>query len=302
LTASAENIPEAKYRNSLAAGEKMEDFIGYSVKEKLSTLFSAVFISALAVFLLIEGSEPIAFPLVMLALVFFYIKEKRSVWNKYKIENNFLIIKRFKKMQMFDLGIVEKVMVKGDALILKFQCEVFKIFADKNASKIIEYFFKNNIESIYNKKFADLDESKRLINVDESDSKKHGRLVVILTFIISVLCCIDFIVERTNEFAIYVFIAFFGLLAAIAFVAFILSFRKKTYSGKEDEYIDKDGFHLLNNFIPFSEMSEMAKIVKKWNLVNLKLKTKDNKEYEISTVGFNGDVLYEMYLAKKINK
>jgi len=280
----------------------MEDFIGYSVKEKLSTLFSAVFISALAVFLLIEGSEPIAFPLVMLALVFFYIKEKRSVWNKYKIENNFLIIKRFKKMQMFDLGIVEKVMVKGDALILKFQCEVFKIFADKNASKIIEYFFKNNIESIYNKKFAELDESKRLINIDESDSKKHGRLVAILTFIISVLCCIDLIVERTNDFAIYVFIAFFGLLAAIAFVAFILSFRKKTYSGKEDEYIDKDGFHLMNEFIPFSEISEMAKIVKKWNLVNLKLKTKDNKEYEISTVGFNGDVLYEMYLTKKINK
>lgn len=279
----------------------MEDFIGYSVKEKLSTLFSAVFISALAVFFLIEGSGPIAFPLVMLALVFFYIKEKRSVWNKYKIENNFLIIKRFKKMQMFDLGIVEKVMVKGDALILKFQCEVFKIFADKNASKIIEYFFKNNIESIYNKKFADLDESKRLINVDESDSKKHGRLVAILTFIISSLCCIDFIVERTNEFAIYVFIAFFGLLAAIAFVAFILSFRKK-YSGREGEYIDKDGFHLMNEFIPFSEISEMAKVVKKWNLVNLKLKTKDNKEYEISTVGFNGDVLYEMYLAKKINK
>ncbi|MBQ1794246.1 MAG: hypothetical protein II110_01010 [Treponema sp.] len=45
----------------------MEDFIGYSVKEKLSTLFSAVFISALAVFFLIEGSGPIAFPLVMLA-------------------------------------------------------------------------------------------------------------------------------------------------------------------------------------------------------------------------------------------
>lgn len=280
----------------------MEDFIGYSVKEKLSTLFSAVFISALSVFSLIDGTMPISLPIVMLASVFFYIKEKRSVWNKYKIENNFLIIKRFKKMQMFDLDIVEKVMVKGDALILKFQCEVFKIFADKNASKIIEYFFKNNIESIYDKKFADLDESKRLINVDESDSKKHGRLVVILTFIISVLCCVDFVIERTKPLASYVFIAFFGLLAAIAFVAFILSFRKKTYSGKEDEYIDKDGFHLLNNFIPFSEISEMAKIVKKWNLVNLKLKTKDNKEYEISTVGFNGDVLYEMYLAKKINK
>lgn len=58
----------------------------------------------------------------------------------------------------------------------------------------------------------------------------------------------------------------------------------------------------MNEFIPFSEISEMAKIVKKWNLVNLKLKTKDNKEYEISTVGFNGDVLYEMYLTKKINK
>ena len=58
----------------------------------------------------------------------------------------------------------------------------------------------------------------------------------------------------------------------------------------------------MNEFIPFSEISEMAKIVKKWSLVNLKLKTKDNKEYEISTIGFNGDVLYEMYLAKKINK
>lgn len=279
----------------------MEDFIGYSVKEKLSTLFAVIFISALSVFALIDGTMPISLPIVMLCMVLFFIKEKKSVWNKYKIENNFLIIKRFKKMQMFDLGIVEKVMVKGDALILKFQCEVFKIFVDKNASKIIEYFFKNNIESIYNKKFADLDESKRLINVDESDSKKHGRLIVILTFIISVLCCIDFIVERTKPLASYVFIAFFGLLAAIAFVSFILSFRKK-YSGREGEYIDKDGFHLLNNFIPFSEISEMAKIVKKWNLVNLKLKTKDNKEYEISTVGFNGDVLYEMYLAKKINK
>lgn len=279
----------------------MEDFIGYSVKEKLSTLFAVIFISALSVFSLIDGTMPISLPIVMLCMVLFFIKEKKSVWNKYKIENNFLIIKRFKKMQMFDLGIVEKVMVKGDALILKFQCEVFKIFVDKNASKIIEYFFKNNIESIYNKKFADLDESKRLINVDESDSKKHGRLIVILTFIISVLCCIDFIVERTKPLASYVFIAFFGLLAAIAFVSFILSFRKK-YSGREGEYIDKDGFHLLNNFIPFSEISEMAKIVKKWNLVNLKLKTKDNKEYEISTVGFNGDVLYEMYLAKKINK
>lgn len=279
----------------------MEDFIGYSVKEKLSTLFSAVFISALSVFSLINGTMPISLPIVMLASVFFYIKEKRSVWNKYKIENNFLIIKRFKKMQMFDLDIVEKVMVKEDALILKFQCEVFKIFADKNASKIIEYFFKNNIESIYDKKFAELDESKRLINIDQSDTKKRGRLIVLLTFIISSLCCVDFVIERTKPLASYVFIAFFGLLAAIAFVALILSFRKK-YSGREGEYIDKDGFHLMNEFIPFSEISEMAKIVKKWNLVNLKLKTKDNKEYEISTVGFNGDVLYEMYLAKKINK
>ena len=279
----------------------MEDFIGYSVKEKLSTLFSAVFISALSVFSLIDGTMPISLPIVMLASVFFYIKEKRSVWNKYKIENNFLIIKRFKKMQMFDLDIVEKVMVKGDALILKFQCEVFKIFADKNASKIIEYFFKNNIEAIYDKKFAELDESKRLINIDQSDTKKRGRLIVLLTFIISSLCCVDFVIERTKPLASYVFIAFFGLLAAISFVALILSFRKK-YSGREGEYIDKDGFHLMNEFIPFSEISEMAKIVKKWNLVNLKLKTKDNKEYEISTVGFNGDVLYEMYLTKKINK
>ena len=87
----------------------------------------------------------------------------------------------------------------------------------------------------------------------------------------------------------------------MSFVAFLLSFTKKKYSSLEQEYIDKNGFHLLNQFIPFSEIEEMVRIIKKWGIIKLKIKTKNTEEYEIFTFGFDGDILYEMYLQKKIN-
>ncbi len=87
----------------------------------------------------------------------------------------------------------------------------------------------------------------------------------------------------------------------MSFAAFLSSFNRKKYSTLEQEYIDKNGFHLLNQFIPFSEIEEMFRLIKKWGIIKLKIKTKKHEEYEISTLGFNGDILYEMYLQKKIN-
>ena len=157
------------------------------------------------------------------------------------------------------------------------------------------------LKQFIKKKFSELDESKRLINHDESATKKNRKLSLIIIFLISILCSIDLIIERTNDLAIYIFLAISVFCSVMSFVAFLLSFTKKKYSSLEQEYIDKNGFHLLNQFIPFSEIEEMVRIVKKWGIIKLKIKTKNTEEYEISTFGFDGDILYEMYLQKKIN-
>lgn len=280
----------------------MKDFIGYTIKEKIDTLLTITLIPIICLIALIEGFTPIVPSLLFLFFVpFYFIKEKRNVWNKYKIENNSLIVKKFIKSKTFNFEELEKVIVKKQIFSLKFPKETINIYFDKKTSQLVEYFYKNNIEAIYNKKFSELDESKRLINLDESATKKHRRLDVIIIFFISVLCSIDLIIERTNDFAIYIFLSISVFLSIISFVAFLLSFKKKKYSTLEQEYIDKYGFHLLNQFIPFSEIEEIVKIIKKWGIIKLKIKTKKNEEYEISTFGFDGDILYEMYLQKKIN-
>ena len=280
----------------------MEDFIGYTIKEKIDTLLTITLIPIICLIALVEGFTPIAPPLLFLFFVpFYFIKEKRNVWNKYKIENNSLIVKKITKSKTFNFEELEKVIVKKQIFSLKFPKETINIYFDKKTSQLVEFFYKNNIETIYTKKFSELNESKRLINLDESATKKHRRLDVIIIFFISVLCSIDLIIERTNDLAIYIFLAISVFCSVMSFVAFLLSFTKKKYSSLEQEYIDKNGFHLLNQFIPFSEIEEMVRIIKKWGIIKLKIKTKKNEEYEISTFGFDGDILYEMYLQKKIN-
>jgi len=280
----------------------MEDFICYSIKEKLNALLSITLLPAIFLILLIERLTPIAIPLLFLYASFFYFfKEEKDIWNKYKIEGNSLIVKKITKTQTFNFSRLEKISVQKQVFSLKFQEKTIKIKIDKNTSQLIEYFYKNNIEAIYNKKFSELDESKRLINLDESAVKKHRRLGLIIIFLISVLCSIDLIIERTNDLAIYIFLAISVFCSVMSFVAFLLSFTKKKYSSLEQEYIDKNGFHLLNQFIPFSEIEEMVRIIKKWGIIKLKIKTKNKEESEISTFGFDGDILYEMYLQKKIN-
>ena len=278
----------------------MEDFIGYTIKEKLDFLLSITLLPAICLIALILKFSPKAIPLFLLCSILFYVKEKRFVWNKYKIENNSLIVKKITKTQTFNFDELEKVLVKKQVFSLKFPSETVSIIIDKKTSEVIEYFYKNYIEAIYKKKFSELDESKRLINHDESATKKHRKLSLIIIFLISVLCSIDLIIERTNDLAIYIFLAISVFLSIISFVAFLLSFKKKKYSTLEQEYIDKYGFHLLNQFIPFSEIEEMVRIIKKWGIIKLKIKTKKNEDYEISTFGFDGDILYEMYLQKKI--
>ena len=279
----------------------MEDFIGYTIKEKFDFLLSITLMPAICLIALILKFSPKAIPLFLLFTTIFYVKEKRFVWNTYKIENNSLIVRKITKTQTFNFDMLEKVLVKKQVFSFIFPSETVSIHVDKKTTEIIEYFYKNYIETIYKKKFSELDESKRLINIDESATKKHKRQGLIIIFLISVLCSIDLIIERTNDLAIYIFLAISVFCSVMSFVAFLLSFTKKKYSSLEQEYIDKNGFHLLNQFIPFSEIEEMVRIIKKWGNIKLKIKTKNTEEYEISTFGFDGDILYEMYLQKKIN-
>lgn len=279
----------------------MEDFVSYSNKEKVATVFIAVLMPVLFGFSMLERIMPISIPIVMLGASFFYIKEKKSIWNKYKIVNNSLIIKKITKESVLNFENLEKVVFNGKMFLLKFPKETIKIFHDGNTSKIIDYFLKNNLESIYNLKYQEIDESKRFINVDEFSTIKHRRLKLMLIFIISVLCVIDLIVGKIKDFRI-IFITGIAVFCAVAsFLALIFSFARKSNSKIEQEYIDKNGFHFQNEYISFSEISGLSKIIKKWNIVDLKIITKDNREYELPATSFNGDILYEMYLRKKIN-
>lgn len=279
----------------------MEDFISYSIKEKFSTLFFITIMSVLAVFSLPERIMPISIPFLMLCLCLFYIKEKRSIFNKYKIVNNSLIIKKITKERILNFENLEKVVFDGNVFLLKFSNETIKIFYNGNTSKLIDYFLKNNLETLYNLKYQEIDDAKRLINVNDFYTMKYRKLKIFLIFIISILCVIDLIVEKTDDFRIF-FIAGITMFCAVAsFVAIIFSFTKKKNFKIEQECIDKNGFHLQNEYISFSEISELSKILKKWNIVKLKIITKDNREYEIPAISFNGDILYEMYLRKKIN-
>lgn len=280
----------------------MEDFISYSNKDKFTTIFMVSLLSVLTVFSLLEKIIPISLSLFMLGSCLFFINEKRTILNRYKIINNSLLIKKIKKTQIFSFDTLEKVVFNGKIFLLKFPKETIKIFYDKNTSKIVDYFLKNNLESIYNQKYLEIDKSKQFINIDKFSNIKHRRLKLILIFIISLLIVIDLVIEKTKDFRIIFFAGIAVFCAVASFCALIFSYtRKSNYNRIEQEYIDKDGFHLFENFISFHEISEIFKIIKKWNIVNLKIKTKDNREYEIPTFSFNGDLVYEMYLAKKIN-
>ena len=211
------------------------------------------------------------------------------------------IIKKITKERILNFENLEKVVFDGKVFLLKFSNETIKIFYNGNTSKLIDYFLKNNLETLYNLKYQEIDDAKRLINVNDFYTMKYRKLKLFLIFIISTLCVIDLIVEKTNDFRIF-FIAGITMFCAVAsFVAIIFSFTKKKNFKIEQECIDKNGFHLQNEYISFSEISELSKILKKWNIVKLKIITKDNREYEIPAISFNGDILYEMYLRKKIN-
>ncbi len=110
----------------------------------------------------------------------------------------------------------------------------------------------------------------------------------------------DVFFERPNEIIDYIFMATTVACAIFFIIAFFKSFKKVKVSDSENEYIDKNGFPLKDLFIPFCETEEIFKVIKKWGIIKLKIKTKKDEEYEIPTFGFYGDILYEMYLQKKI--
>ncbi|BDC92176.1 hypothetical protein [Treponema bryantii] len=282
----------------------MEKYIGYTIKEQISYLLCLIIMPALSVFGFVEKLYPVVVSILFLCAILYVIIEKRYIWYKYKIDNDSLIIKKLFRTQTYLFDELEKVLVSENAskpvFSFKFPKETIKVFHDKNIAQLLEYFFNNSIENIYNKKFLEFENSKRFIHITERH--KNTKRDVLFIFLGSSLCFLDLYVERSKGYFIYLFLGITGLLATISLFAFILSFRRIKHSDLEYEYIDKDGFHFLNLYVPFSEITEIKKLRKRTGLSKLRLKTKDNKEWEISVIDFDGDILYEMYLDKKITR
>lgn len=282
----------------------MEKYIGYTIKEQISYLLCLIIMPALSVFGFVEKLYPVAFSILFLCAIPYIIIEKRYIWYKYKIDNDSLFVKKIFRTEIYSFDELDKVSVSENGsktvLSFKFAKETIKVFQDKNINQLMKVFFDNNIENIYKKKFQEFENSKRFIHIHEKP--KINKREIFLIFLISSLCCIDFYVERSKGFISYLFLVLVGLFALFSLAAFILSFRRIKHSDLEYEYIDKDGFHFLNLYVPFSEITEIKKLRKRTGLSKLRLKTKDNKEYEISIIGFDGDILFEMYLDKKITR
>ncbi len=289
----------------------MEEYIGYSIKEKISDLLCIILIPVVVFVGFVERACPVALSILFLCAIPYTIIEKRYIWYKYKIDNKSLSVKKLFGTQIYLFNDLKKVLVSGNAskpvFLFKFQKQTIKVFYGKNIAPLVKYFLNLNIDVNFKKQFLEFENSKRLIHISdnlEMPQKNKGKVFFI--FLISSLFFIDFYVERSTDFFaksvffFYFFLACAGLTAFSSLAAFIMSFKKIKHSDLEYEYIDKNGFHLLNLYIPFSEITEIVRLQKKFGVINLIVKTKDDKEHEISTIGFNGDILYEMYLAKKI--
>lgn len=282
----------------------MENFISCTIKKRLSYLSCIIIVSAIVILNIIERFAPIAFDVFFILGIFYYAKEEFPTLYKYKIENNALIVKKLFKTQTYNFDELEKVLFpvpsKNDTFVFKFSQKSINIFYDKNTSKLIGYFYKNNIENIYEKKKDNFENTKCFINISNEPPLRYPKIKMLIGFIISLFCFIDVFFERPNEIIDYIFMATTVACTIFFIIAFFKSFKKVKVSDSENEYIDKNGFHLKDLFIPFCETEEIFKVIKKWGIIKLKIKTKKDEEYEIPTFGFYGDILYEMYLQKKI--
>ena len=285
----------------------MEKFIEYSLKTKVSFITCLITLPACCVLGIIFRLFPLTISVISLLCVPYLIIIQHSTLYKYKIENNSLIIKKIFKTQVYNFDELQKVFLPpkkyNNALTLTFSNKIIKIFYfdDKTMVKFFEDFFENCIEDIYNKKFQEFEQSKKTIHIDGNPLKKHDKLFGFSGFVISLLCCIDCYIERHLESSAYTFMVLAGLSAIIFLAAFFCSFKKIIHKGIEDEYIDKTGFHLNNFDIPFSQIKDLAKKLSFWGICSFIITTKDDKEYEVPMIAFNGDILYEMYISKKIN-
>lgn len=283
----------------------MEKFVSCTIKDKLTCLLAIIILTAIVIMNNINRIMPVSFDFLFGIIIFYSFKERFSMLYKYKIENNDLIIKKIFKTETYNFNDLEKVLFpvlsKMDTFVFKFSQKNINIFYDKNTSQLLEYFYENNIKNIYEKKKNIFENTKCFINISNELTSLYRKIQLFILFIISVFCSIDSFFERKNRIDYYILMVLFIFSAISSAISFFKSFKKIKHSDLENEYIDKSGFHLMNSFIPFSEVEKIVKVISKWGKTKLQIKTKKNEEYEISTSGFYGDILYEIYLMQKIS-
>ncbi|WP_318662732.1 hypothetical protein [Treponema sp.] len=283
----------------------MDKFVSSTLKEKAGLVIGAIVTAAVGGLNLFERILPVSFSFFMFCGIPLFIFQ-RSMFYKYKIENNTLIVKKFFKTQVYDFDQIDKIFLPANTyerfFALIFSHETVKILTDKNIALLIKYFFENNIEEIYKRKFPELDASKRFVYKNVIYPSKYKRLKLFIIFLICFFICLHLYFERGYDWQVYFISAFVLLSSIISLIAVLLSYRTPKPSEHENDYIDKDGVHLFDAEIPFSQISEIYKTCSIWGTSKFHIKTKNNTDYVMPGYFINGDVLYEMYMMRRISE
>ena len=268
----------------------MDKFVSCTLKEKAGLVFCVIVMAAFGGLNLFERFVPVPWSFFMFCGIPLLIFQ-RSMFYKYKIENNTLIVKKFFKTQVYDFDQIDEIFLPATTyerfFALIFSHKTVKILTDENIALLI--------------KFPELDASKRFVYKNVIYPSKYKRLKLFIIFLICFFMCLHLYFERGYDWQVY-FISALVLLLSINLIVVLLSYRTPRPSEHEKDYIDKDGVHLFDAEIPFSQISEIYKTCSIWGSSKFHIKTKNNTDYVMPGYFINGDVLYEMYMMRRISE
>lgn len=300
----------------------MTEFVGYTRKQKVQFVFwILLFIFLSLVFLYIGFIEfakgecsnmkvgGISFAFAMIWMVVFFVKMERSIFYKFKIENNKLIKKKFSKTTSYNLNDLEAIYYRfGSAQISYYlfyfgKKEIVLPYYD-NGNEFFKYFFEKKYLEVFNRRLSEIENSKRYYHKDYSNLNRRflGFSIPFSLFLGVAFFFIGSEMLKDKDFLEFILIvSLLGAVLIYYLVSFIKTHTKKARYAAKNEYIDKDGIHTVEKFIPFSEIVDAERIVNKWFRQDIKLKTKDG-EFLIPGKYILNDLFYETYFAQKAVK
>lgn len=296
----------------------MTEFVGYTTRQKAKFIFMFLVFVILGVCLLCFGLVEIwkgkcsnmslgsmCIGLMFIPLVFMFIKQEGNILNKFKIENNYLIIKKFTKTISYNLNKLEAIYYQPG---LEATIDYFFYFGSKlvifpyyDGNEFFKYFFEKKYLEAFNRRLPEIENSKRYYHKKYIDYYRKFLVFRIfgLLFLAAGFCFVILEMFQEKEYLYFMtFVLLVGVLVIYGLVVFIKTHTKKARYAAKNEYIDKDGIHTVEKFIPFSEIVDAERIVNKWFRQDIKLKTNDG-EFLIPGKYIINDLFYGTYFAQK---